>query len=156
MKGKGEIACNKQFLLSPLSFLSTRRTFWCFCRIWFSRFWNWRLYGEDLTLYQTNFYHSSTMKFFADSNSNDEIVTARRENFVGKGENDKHFLLFPTIISTLWYISSIIWIILNPFPHNNTFWRPWETSLFKTLWEKEKLLVTSNFSFSHSVFYLFG
>ena len=26
-------------------------------------------------------------------------------------------------------------------------------SLFKTLWEKEKLLVTSNFSFSHRGFY---
>ena len=35
---------------------------------------------------------------------------------------------------------------LNPFPHNDTFWRPWETSLLKTLWEKERLLVTSNFS----------
>ena len=30
------------------------------------------------------------------------------------------------------------------------------TYLLKTQWEKEKLLVTSNFSFSHSVFYLFG
>ena len=29
-------------------------------------------------------------------------------------------------------------------------------SQLKTLWEKEKLLVTSNFSFSHSVFYPFG
>ena len=29
------------------------------------------------------------------------------------------------------------------------------TSLLKTLWEEEKLLVTSNFSFSHSVFYVF-
>ena len=28
-------------------------------------------------------------------------------------------------------------------------------SLLKTLWEKEKLLVKSNFSFSHSPFYLF-
>ena len=28
--------------------------------------------------------------------------------------------------------------------------------LLKTLQEKEKLLVVSNFSFSHSVFYLFG
>ena len=27
------------------------------------------------------------------------------------------------------------------------------TSLLKTVWEKEKLLVMSNFSFSHSVFY---
>ena len=44
----------------------------------------------------------------------------------------------------------------NPFPHNNIFWRPWETSLLKTLWEREKLLITSNFSFSHSVFYPFG
>ena len=47
-------------------------------------------------------------------------------------------------------------LCVNPFPHNDTFWRPWETSLLKTLWEKEKLLVTSNFSFSHSVFYPFG
>ena len=30
------------------------------------------------------------------------------------------------------------------------------TSLLKTLWKKEKLLVTSNFSISHSVFYPFG
>ena len=28
--------------------------------------------------------------------------------------------------------------------------------LVKTLWEKEKLLVTSNFSFSHSVFFPLG
>ena len=45
---------------------------------------------------------------------------------------------------------------VNPFPHNDTFWRPWESSLLKTLWEKEKLLVTSNFSFSHSAFYPVG
>ena len=45
--------------------------------------------------------------------------------------------------------------LVNPFPHNDTFWRPREASLLKTLWEKEKLLVMSNFSFSHSVFYLF-
>ena len=34
--------------------------------------------------------------------------------------------------------------------------RVYSTSLLKTLWEKEKLLVTSNFSFSDSVFCLFG
>ena len=39
--------------------------------------------------------------------------------------------------------------------------KPWclhvcSTSLLKTLWENEKLLVTSNFSFSHSVLYSFG
>ena len=30
------------------------------------------------------------------------------------------------------------------------------TSLLKTLWEKDKLIVMSNFSFSHSDFYRFG
>ena len=44
---------------------------------------------------------------------------------------------------------------VNPFPQNDTFWRHWEASLLKTLWEKEKLLVTSNFSFTPSVFYPF-
>ena len=29
-------------------------------------------------------------------------------------------------------------------------------SLLKTLWKQEKLLITSNFSFSHSVYYPFG
>ena len=41
----------------------------------------------------------------------------------------------------------------NPFPNNPWFLRVCSTSLLKTLWEKQKLLVTSNFSFSHSVFY---
>ena len=43
----------------------------------------------------------------------------------------------------------------NPFPNKPWFLRVCSTSLLKTLWEKEKLLVTSNFSFSHSVFYPF-
>ena len=41
------------------------------------------------------------------------------------------------------------------FPHKPWFICVYSTSLLKTLWEKEKLLVTSNFSFSHSVFYPF-
>ena len=43
----------------------------------------------------------------------------------------------------------------NCFPNKAWFLRVCSTSLLKTLWEK-KLLVTSNFSFSHSVFYPFG
>ena len=43
----------------------------------------------------------------------------------------------------------------NPFPNKPWFLRVCSTSLLKTLWEKEKLLVTSNFSFSHNVFYPF-
>ena len=46
----------------------------------------------------------------------------------------------------------------NPFPNKPWFLRVCSASLLKTLWEKEKLLVTSNFSFYHSFFffYLFG
>ena len=75
-----------------------------------------------------------------------------RENIMGKGENAgyQHFLLFPQCYQKASFLG-----VFNPFPHNDTFWHPWETSLLKTLWEKEKLLVTSNFSFSHSFFYLF-
>ena len=46
-------------------------------------------------------------------------------------------------------------MVFNPFPNKPWFLRVCSTSLLKTPWEKEKLLVTSNFSFSHSVFYLF-
>ena len=46
--------------------------------------------------------------------------------------------------------------MVKPFPNKPWFLRVCSTSLLKTLWEKEKLLVTSNFSFSHSVFYSFG
>ena len=44
-------------------------------------------------------------------------------------------------------------VIFNPFPNKPWFSRVCSTSLLKTLREKEKLLITSNFSFSHSVFY---
>ena len=41
----------------------------------------------------------------------------------------------------------------NPFPNKPWFLRVYSIIHLKTLCEKEKLLVTSNFSFSHSVFY---
>ena len=52
--------------------------------------------------------------------------------------------------------NSLHYLILNinssPFPSRLWFLRVCSTSLLKTLWEKEKLLLMSNFSFSHSVF----
>ena len=44
----------------------------------------------------------------------------------------------------------------NPFPNKPWFSHVCSTNLLKTMWEKEKLLLKSNFSFSHSVFYSFG
>ena len=44
-----------------------------------------------------------------------------------------------------------MWDLVNPFPHTDAFWRPCGR-LLKTLWQKKKLLMTSNFSFFHNVF----
>ena len=44
----------------------------------------------------------------------------------------------------------------NLFPNKPMFFRVCSKNLLKTLWEKEELLVTGDFSFSHSVLYLFG
>ena len=45
--------------------------------------------------------------------------------------------------------------ILTLSPNEPWFLRVYGTSLLKTLWEKTKLLLMSNFFFSHSVFYPF-
>ena len=50
-------------------------------------------------------------------------------------------------------LKSVSYLIRIPFPNKPWFLRVWSSCLLKTLSEKEKLLVTSNFSFSHSVFY---
>ena len=44
---------------------------------------------------------------------------------------------------------------LDPFPDKPWFLRVCSIRLLKTVWENEKLLATSNFSFSCSVFYPF-
>ena len=44
-------------------------------------------------------------------------------------------------------------LTVNPLPNKPWFLRVCSTSLLKTLWEKEKLPVMSNFSFFRSVFY---
>ena len=45
--------------------------------------------------------------------------------------------------------------VINLFPNKPKFLPVCSTNLLKTLRKKEKLLVMSNFSFSHSVFYPF-
>ena len=47
----------------------------------------------------------------------------------------------------------IIFLFVNHFQNKPWFLRVCSASLLKTLWEKEKLLVTSNFSFFHGVFF---
>ena len=43
-------------------------------------------------------------------------------------------------------------VLFIPFPNKPLYLRVYSISILKTLWENEKLLVTSNFSLSHSVF----
>ena len=50
-------------------------------------------------------------------------------------------------------ICSIIIIDDRKQPNNPGVQQPWKSSLLKTLWEKEKMLVTSIFSFSHNIFF---
>ena len=76
------------------------------------------------------------------------------ENFVRKGGNaDNQHFFFSPIFSTLF--PPIFSTLLNPLPNEPWFSCVCSISLLKTLWEKEKLLVTSNFSFSHSVLHSF-
>ena len=115
---------------------------------------------------KTPFWDRPKFKEGADDNWNVPIEgfkdTDCIENIVGKGEiaHFEQFHLFPQCFPKDRFFNLLKWVYmeerLNPFPHNDAFWRPGETSLLKTLREKEKLLVTSSFSFSHSVFYPFG
>ena len=80
------------------------------------------------------------------------------ENTVGKGY--LCFLLFPQgfkVESVIWSLKHrTVWWQDNPFPNKHWFLRVYSVSLLKTLWEKDKLLVTSNLSFSYSVLNPFG
>ena len=53
-------------------------------------------------------------------------------------------------------MGSINCLLFNPFPNKPWILRVCSTSLLKTQWEKEILLVTSNFSFIHCFFFSFG
>ena len=86
---------------------------------------------------------------------------------VGKDENAdyQHFLLFTYFFQKLCPLGTLKLEILSEsyeiqclkrFSNKPCFLQVSRTCLLKTLWEKEKLLVTSNFSFSHRVFYPFG
>ena len=47
-------------------------------------------------------------------------------------------------------------LYINPFPNKPLLLFFCSTTVLKTLREKEKLLITSNFSFPHSAFFSFG
>ena len=103
--------------------------------------------------------------------SNNETCSRSDRKLSGKWRKTlvkQHFLLFPLSFQKS-FLSSfcpdsvvkskthhLLEQRLNPFPNKPWFLHVCSTSLLKTLWEKEKLLVISNFSFCYSVFYAFG
>ena len=64
-------------------------------------------------------------------------------------------IVYPTHAKFLVDMSTTL-LCVNPFPDKSWSLCVCSTILLKTMWEKEKLLVMSNFSFSHNVFYPFG
>ena len=72
----------------------------------------------------------------------------KNQGLFGKGLNG--------LLNVLSVLRRYVYYHLNPFPNKPWFLRVCSTSLLKTVGEKEKLLVTSNFSFFHSVFYPSG
>ena len=153
---KGEIDCIKQFPLFPQCFLPIWRTFFHFCQIlncrWQTlsvlkslKFVVWeglkQVYMEERVKLKMQLWCHPYLLCVCHFNlgSNKLRTGLGRVENIRKGENVGYYVC-----------SSFS----NPFPNKPWFLRVCSTSLLKILWEKEKLLITSNFYFTHSVFYL--
>ena len=88
-------------------------------------------------------------------------LLSKEEEIINKEDKSILFIyLFPECMYALWKGESHALCknylpvpVLTLFPNKPCFVRVCCKNLFKTMWEKEKLRVTSNFSFSLSVFY---
>ena len=77
------------------------------------------------------------------------------DNYVSLTKAGLTINVLVNMIDWMVFYTSFNSISVIPFPNKSWFIRVCSISLLKPLQEKEKLLVTSNFSFSHSVFYPF-
>ena len=113
---------------------------------------------KNFRLFQTERVCRQQFKF----DKNGRKLTKWVENTVGKGEIARYeqFLLFPQCFQKTCLPGAskgvIVWEWVNSFQSKAWFLHVCCTSLLKTLWENEKLLVMSIFSFSHTVFNPFG
>ena len=71
-------------------------------------------------------------------------------------DKSKHLNTFILLSANTFNLVKSKILSFNPFPNKPRFLRVCSTSLLKTLLEKEKLLIMSNFFFSNSVFYQYG
>ena len=169
--GKGEIACYEQFLLFQQ----------CFQKVSFNGtskgviVWEWVntellffLSPQVLTAQEIQQQKEDQMK-----NSNIGVQSkdpykdrTKLDKFVTEVEKLAKFIegyekpscSGPTPLDSVFKVYFLLTLIkkTNPFPNKPWFLHVFSTSLLKTLREKKKWLVMSNFSLSHSVFYPFG
>ena len=86
---------------------------------------------------------------------NPELVQPWEKRILKKLCGKRKMLIFSNfLLFQQWFLAFID--TLTPSQKKPWFLCVCTTTLLKTPWEKEKLLVTSNFSFSHCVFYPFG
>ena len=129
--------------------------------------------GTFNSLANNKIFHLSKLKKIVQDkkkcDSKFEVSLGKDRKHYGKGENASYqHLLFPQrfpkdtfsgsskVMIVKYRVKSCIRHEFNSFPNKPWFLCVCSTSLLKTLWKKEKLLVTSNFSFFHSVFCPFG
>ena len=77
------------------------------------------------------------------------VFSAHDDNGISQGLSFRH--RFKSV-----HFSTLYCCLCKAFPNKPWFLGVCSISLLKTMWEKKKLLVTSNSSFFHSLFYSFG
>ena len=124
---------------------------------------NAALSGNGLNLSQALVFIYLQYKSFENTAGKGEIACKEQfllfpQCFLPFGELSAIFIKFKIVVCKLFQrsLKFVIWERVIPFPNKPWFIRVCNTTLLKPLWEKDKLLVTSNLSFSHSVFNLFG
>ena len=106
-------------------------------------------WSEILTYHQPTKFKTDPilLKAFADDKINlNQVLKLNLERIENMGKEDaayQHFLLFPQCFQRFSFSAWLKVVIVTPLGN-----KPFENTV-----GKEKLLVTSNFSFTHSVFY---
>ena len=94
---------------------------------------------------------------FANMNNLHELALKKYENIFATGKKLFSKMYFVLLLdyfleNKTYHLQLLLGKAFNPFPEKPWFLRICSTSILKTPKEKEKLLITSNFIFSHSVF----
>ena len=154
--GKGEIAQNEQFLLFPQCFLPFWRIFCHFRQIRHCRLQTlpvWKSLTFDVWERDSSTpippLQTISKEFW-------KLVkwhwkTFRRHKWMTDINGESAAQDWTVCIRKVILIYTIG---VNPLPHNSEFYQPRGRILLKTLWEKEKMLVTSIFSFFPQYFLL--